>query len=511
MVKGETVQVDKPQPGAEEGVTAVPTFITASADLSRIFFMDEQRLTTDSTADRLHLKQDLYECEVIEEAGHLACDLTDLSVDPNAGESAAVQGVIPDVGTEGTSVYYVANGSLASGASAGHCVKGEEANNEGRLTLTSTCSLYVTRLTGGKWSAPKFVATLSSEDEADWAEYRIPGYHGRETARVSPDGQLLAFMSDRSLTGYPNRDVTSGRPDEEVYLYDAGADTTTCVSCNPSGARPTGVFDNEFGGEGRGLLVDRPLTWKGRWISGNIASWTKASVNEAPYESRLLFENGRMFFTSAEALVPSDTNGKEDVYEYEPAGTGECTTASQTYSEDSHGCVSLISLGTSSHESAFLDASASGNDVFLLTASQLATQDTDTSFDVYDAGVCGVAGAHACLPAPAASPPLCVEEECKPDATSAPVFSTPASVAQNGSTNSGKQEVLASKTESKPTTVKKALTRKQKLTKALNACKKLKKHKNRAACERTARKKYGTTKKAAKKSSVRHGASRRGR
>ena len=31
----------------------------------------------------------------------------------------------------------------------------------------------------------------------------------------------LAFMSDRSLTGYDNTDAVSGQPDEEVYLYDA--------------------------------------------------------------------------------------------------------------------------------------------------------------------------------------------------------------------------------------------------------------------------------------------------
>ena len=34
-------------------------------------------------------------------------------------------------------------------------------------------------------------------------------------------GEWLAFMSERSLTGYDNRDAASGEPDEEVYLYDA--------------------------------------------------------------------------------------------------------------------------------------------------------------------------------------------------------------------------------------------------------------------------------------------------
>ena len=46
---------------------------------------------------------------------------------------------------------------------------------------------------------------------------------------------------------------------------------------------------------------------------------------------------------------------------------------------------SLISSGTSEHESAFLDASASGNDAFFITAQPLVASDHDTNFDVYDA------------------------------------------------------------------------------------------------------------------------------
>ena len=31
-------------------------------------------------------------------------------------------------------------------------------------------------------------------------------------------------MSERSLTGYDNRDAASGKPDEEVFLYDTTGD-----------------------------------------------------------------------------------------------------------------------------------------------------------------------------------------------------------------------------------------------------------------------------------------------
>ena len=50
-------------------------------------------------------------------------------------------------------------------------------------------------------------------------------------------------MSERSLTGYDNRDANSGVPDEEVFLYDADTGRLVCASCNPTGARPVGLFE----------------------------------------------------------------------------------------------------------------------------------------------------------------------------------------------------------------------------------------------------------------------------
>ena len=40
------------------------------------------------------------------------------------------------------------------------------------------------------------------------------------TSQVSSSGRYIAFMSDRSLTGYENLDANSGELDEEVFLYD---------------------------------------------------------------------------------------------------------------------------------------------------------------------------------------------------------------------------------------------------------------------------------------------------
>ena len=126
-----------------------------------------------------------------------------------------------------------------------------------------------------------------------------------------------------------------------------------------------GVLDTEESGEGLGLLVDRRKVWIGHWLAGNIPGWTAQNLASALFQSRYLSDNGRLFFNSPDDLVPQASNHKEDVYEYEPAGVGSCESPTG-------GCVSLISSGSSGKESAFLEATPSGNDVFFLTAAQLA-------------------------------------------------------------------------------------------------------------------------------------------
>ena len=64
------------------------------------------------------------------------------------------------------------------------------------------------------------------------------------SSRVSADGQVAVFASTAPLTGFDNTDAESGKADREVFRYDAeadgGAGRLDCVSCNPSGVRPTG-------------------------------------------------------------------------------------------------------------------------------------------------------------------------------------------------------------------------------------------------------------------------------
>ena len=495
---GETIQLDAAQGVAEPGGVGVAQFQSASSDGSRVFFTDKQRLTADSTAEpgaENAGKADLYECEILEEHGKLACKLSDLTVDHTAGGHAAVQGFLFGAGEDGSTVYLVAQGVLASNENG----SGEGAEPGGE-------NLYELHDAGTEWSRT-FIAVLSSEDKAEWGEGVIPGDTAFLTARVSPNGRYLAFMSAASPTGYDNEDATSKhvgeRLDEEVYLYDSSSASLTCVSCDPTGARPVGVFDTVESGEGLGLLVDRRGVWLGHWLAGNIPGWTAQSIVSALYQSRYLSNEGRLFFNSPDDLVAQASNHKEDVYEYGPAGVGSCESSSG-------GCVALISSGSSAEESAFLEATPSGNDVFFLTAAKLLPQDTDTAFDVYDARVC--TQESPCLTPPPPPPAGCsTADACRPapPPQQAPVGPS-GSAAFSGAGNivqplAAAQEVKGVKASAKP------LTRAQKLADALKACRKQHSHsrKKRKACEAHSRKLYGPKTKAKSKTNAKKSSSGR--
>lgn len=508
--KSETVQINAAQgerarePGAAERESEEldeARFQTASADGSKILFTDTWPLTDDS---RLHPTEashpaDLYQFDASTRT------LVDLTAVQNAGESANVLGTIPGSSEDGSYVYFVANGVLAPGATRGHCPQ-KPPFEESEVPADATCNLYVSAPSAGDSATReiRLIATVSARDGADWDLPMFTRVKGHDadltylTSRVSPgSGEYLAFMSQRSLTGYDNRDAVSSALDEEVFLYNAKAGRLVCASCNPGGARPHGVFDTRHAGEGAGLLVDRPEVWNERWLAGSIPGWTALSNLRSTYQSRYLSRSGRLFFDSADPLVSQDANQKEDVYEYQPEGVGSCSRAS--------GCVALISSGvaTDTRESAFLDASANGGDAFFLTSEKLLAPDTDSELDVYDASICGTSETAACLPVKVPPAPPCTGEACKAPVSSQPAFSSPATATFSGPGNMSATSVLGAK--SKTPTKAKALTRAQKLSKALKGCRSKYKHnkKRRSACEKRARKSFGVKKAAKTRSKAR--------
>jgi hypothetical protein len=483
--RGETIRLDAAQ-GVAEPAKGSAQFQIASSDGSRVFFTDKQRLIPGSTAEPGQGvgKPDLYECEIVEEDGKLACNLKDLTVDPNEGEHANVQTLLFGAGENGTDVYLVAQGVLA----------GNQNGNE-EVAQSGGYNLYHLHYDGTHWHTT-VIATLSSEDSAEWEGGSIFDL-AYLTARVSPNGRYLAFMSQAPITGYDNIDVNpaaNGARDEEVYLYDSFTSGLTCVSCNPTGARPAGVLDQRVAGEGIGLLVDRKRVWappgNERWLAGNIPGWTSQDLVSALFQSRYLSTDGRLFFNSPDHLVPAATNGKENVYEYEPTGVGSCKSASG-------GCVALISSGTSERESAFIEATPDGSNVFFLTEANLLPQDTDTAFDIYDARTCTALSPCQTVPAPPGEG--CDKTRtCRPASPVVPAPAGPAGSAGfsgpgNPTAPAAKSQTKAA-TKSKPAT--KPLTRKQKLTKAVKRCRRKHRHSKhrRKTCEVHAHKRYGPKK-----------------
>jgi hypothetical protein len=470
---GQTVQLDAAQ-GIAEPSTGSARYQSANADGSRVFFTDPQRLTPDSTAEPgFPAKPDLYECEVTEEAGKPVCHLRDLTVDQNPGDRASVQGFLLGTSEDASSVYLIARGVLA-----------DNENGNGETAEAGKYSLYRLHEEGGSW-VRTFIAQLSGEDAPEW-EGNTHADSAFLTARVSPNGRYLAFMSQAAPTGYDNRDAASGKADEEVYLYDSATAGLSCVSCNPSGTRPHGVFDTVEAGEGLGLVVDRRKVWAEQghehWLAGNIPGWTAQSLVSALFQSRYLANDGRLFFNSPDHLVPAATSGKESVYEYEPNAVGSCVSATG-------GCVSLISSGSSSKESAFLEATPDGSSVFFLTAAQLLPQDTDTAFDIYDARVCNEA--EPCLTPPPPAPGGCTSAgACRPaePQQQAPLGSTGSATATGGTASPGQPKVVPLDSRvSKP----KRPTRAQLLARALRVCRKQHRKVRRVRCERHARRSYG--------------------
>jgi hypothetical protein len=440
----ETFRLDLPEAGAPGASSGTLKFMTASTDASRIFFLDGAGLTTQPSAPG----EDLYEYAPANPAGER---LTDLSADPK--ESADVQEVL-GTSDDGSYVYFAAGGALTPNAAAdpGECPRAKEQhenNDEG-------CNIYVrhdgvTRLIAAGWIASDKVEN--------------------EFSRVAPDGRWLAFMSSSGPTGYDNRDAVSGEPDAEVYLYHAPEDLATevgslaCASCNPTGVRPTGALD-----AGR--------TFRG-WAAANVPGMPHSfgeggfAASESLYQPRYLSGSGRLFFESDEALVPQDVDGSEDVYEYEPAGVLACSPSSTSGSEvfkpahaftvkgvsgeEGAGCVALISSGTSSEPSSFLDASETGGDVFILTSAQL-TSANPGGANVYDAHEC--TGESPCISSPEAPPACITEASCKPSPEPQPsIYGLPSSATFSGPGNQAPAPAVVKAVTKKTVRCKKGLVR----------------------------------------------------
>jgi len=288
-------------------------------------------------------------------------------VDTEADEAIAtgVRGVL-GISEDASRIYFASEDVLpASGQ-----------NSEGEEALDGEPNLYLHEAGGGT----SFIATLA---EADVVATVSDDRYGKRNGQVAPDGEHAVFGSVAPLTDYDNVEGAiacgaidaGGDPCPEVYRYAAGPDRLTCVSCNPSGARPAAPSTIPF--------LQSPMHAT-RIVSGNGA---------------------RVYFQSSDRLVARDTNGKADVYQWEESGGGDCTPASYDYSPRTEGCVGLISSGQGLLDARLVESGPDGRDVFFVTVSSLLPQDYGL-VDIYDARAGGG------LPIPPPLPPTCEGDAC---------------------------------------------------------------------------------------------------
>jgi hypothetical protein len=265
------------------------------------------------------------------------------------------------------------------------------------------------------WSGgtPKFVATVAASDLVrtsgtvegmpsltNWTSKVVspetqsqPG-PGADSSRTTPDGSVIVFESRARLTSYDNGGHT------EIYRYQEGDPSPTCISCNPA------VEPAEGDARLQELFMMLPPV-----VIHNLSD-----------------DGGHVFFETPEALAGRDTDGVNDVYEWKQ--------------EEGGSSVNLISSGKSLEYKPLLarpqylpspnilfSVTPDGSDVFFLSQDVLVPGAGEEGAPaVYDARV---GGGFPVAP----EPTLCLEEECHSGSGSAPALQGQQSEALHGSGN----------------------------------------------------------------------------
>ena len=417
-------------------------FVGASADGSKTFFLDTQQLTDKATEGAGSAAAEgcssggadcnLYLYDFAQPEGQR---LIDVSASEAGGGSPLVQEVVASA-ADGSHVYFVANGVLASRATPGNCHFGSKEAEEDK------CNLYVyerdARYPEGHIA---FIASVPGSDDS------VLGWLAG--ANVTPDGRFLVFESHGDLTP----DAHAGGV--QIFRYDAASGQLVRISIGNDGFN-----DNGNAGTGDASIV----------LAGYEGEGHVGPVRGDPTMSN---DGSYVFFQSPVGLTPHALN---DVV---TAGHFAATEYAQNVYEWHGGHVYLISDGRdvsnanvpcgSGSAVCLLGSDATGSNVFFMTADRLVPVDTDTQVDIYDARICEPAGGNPCIaPAPAQLPP-CGGEACHGIPAGTPSLLAPGTASFNGEGNL----VLASPPSKKVT--KKAVQCKRGSVKRHNKCIKSKK------------------------------------
>ena len=185
--------------------TDAPIFQGASADGTRAFFTDTRELTPDAGAGegkprplrlrpgprrrRRQMRADRPDAGSRRRRSRPTCRASPSAID-EAGED----------------VYFVANGALAPGAAPGTAPPNPRRRGQPQPLPRPPAGRGMEHRASSR--------TLSNLDAPDWGVGLVSGKAKRSSPPAPrPSGRYLAFMSQRTLTGYDNRDAASGEAD----------------------------------------------------------------------------------------------------------------------------------------------------------------------------------------------------------------------------------------------------------------------------------------------------------
>jgi hypothetical protein len=187
--------------------------------------------------------------------------------------------------------------------------------------------------------------------------------------QVSPDDSHMAFVTASQVTSYDNAKHT------EMYGFDPASEEVTCVSCRQNGEPPTSDV----------------------WASSNGV---------------FMSNDGRTFFSTGDSLVPRDTDGLRDVYEY-VEGRAQLISSGTSSKEATR---ALLGINNGLFVAGLVGVSTDGANVFFSTYDTLVPQDRNGGFlKFYDARTDG-GFPFIAPPAPCEAADECVGNDSLPPA-----------------------------------------------------------------------------------------------
>jgi hypothetical protein len=308
-----------------------PIFEGASADGSHVFFLTEEKLTSDDKDSRY---------DVYDRTGGVTKLVSRGAINGNGDEGAYFTGASSD----GSHVFFETVEGLVA------------ADTDGVLDVYERAGGETKRVSAG----------AINSNGSSWARYR----------GSTPDGSHVYFATQEPLVATDT--------DESSDVYERSAGTTTLVSrgeVNGNGEVPVEFrtasadgtrvfFDTE-----EALASDDTDTSLDIYerSGGTTKRVSKGQVNgngafKATFRG-ISADGAHVFFETLEALGSNDLDAVNDVYD---RSAGQTTRISK-------GAVN----GNGASPAQFARASADGTRVFFLTSEQLTGDDTDVSTDVY--------------------------------------------------------------------------------------------------------------------------------